>query len=204
MSLRGGGDANSLLGRLSGASDVVGEFLAENVLDTLEPELREFLLATSITERTCGGLASVLAGATNGQAMLEEVEQRGLFLQRIDDDPNWFRFHQMFAEFLRRRLERDRPDRVEELHRTASAWFAENGYLNEAVDHALAAGDPAYAVDLVERDETNLLEQSKMTTLLEIVKKLPPRSGGRGDLGSNWASRGRTSCCNVRRRPTSR
>ena len=75
LSLRGGGDASSLIGRLSGASDVIGEFLAENVVDTLEPELREFLLATSITERTCGGLASVLAGVTRGQAMLEEVEQ---------------------------------------------------------------------------------------------------------------------------------
>jgi serine/threonine-protein kinase PknK len=175
LSLRGGGDANNLLRRLSGASDVIREFLGENVLDTLEPDLREFLLVTSITERTCGGLASVLAGVTNGQAMLEEVEQRGLFLQRIDDDPHWFRFHQMFAEFLRRRLERDRPDRIEQLHRTASAWFAENRYLNEAVDHALAAGDPAHAVDLVEQDETNLLEQSKMTTLLGIVKKLPPQ-----------------------------
>ena len=70
----------------------------------------EFLLLTSITERICGGLASALAEVTRGQAMLEEVEQRGLFLQRIDDDRNWFRFHQMFAEFLRRRLERDGPD----------------------------------------------------------------------------------------------
>ena len=123
-------------------------------------------------------LASVVAGVTNGQAMLEEVEQRGLFLQRLDDDPQWFRFHQMFAEFLRRRLERDGPERVQQLHRTASAWFADNGYLNEAVDHALAAGDPTDAVDLVEQDETNLLEQSKMTTLLGIVKKLPPQIGG--------------------------
>lgn len=174
LSLRDGSDASSLASRLSGASDVIHEFLAENVLDTLEPDLREFLMAASITERTCGRLVSVLARVTNGQAMLEAVEQRGLFLQRIDDDPKWFRFHQMFAEFLRRRLERDGPDRVEELHRTASAWFAENGYLHEAVDHALAAGDLAGAVDLVEQDETNLLEQSKMTTLLGIVKKLPP------------------------------
>lgn len=175
LSLRGGGDANNLLRQLSGASDVIHEFLGENVLDTLEPDLREFLLVTSITERTCGGLAAVLAGVANGQAMLEEVEQRGLFLLRIDDEPRWFRFHQMFAEFLRRRLERDRPDRIEQLHRAASAWFAENGYLNEAVDHALDAGDPDRAVDLVEQDETNLLEQSKMTTLLGIVKKLPPQ-----------------------------
>jgi ATP/maltotriose-dependent transcriptional regulator MalT len=174
LSLRSGGDANSLIGRLSGASDVVGEFLAENVVDTLEPELREFLLATSITERTCGGLASALAGVMRGQVMLEEVERRGLFLQRIDDDPGWYRYHQMFAEFLRGRLKHDRPDHLEELHRIASAWFADHGYLNEAVDHALAY-DPIRAVDLVEQDETNLLEQSKMTTLLGIVQKLPPQ-----------------------------
>ena len=174
LSLRSGGDASSLIGRLSGASDVVGEFLAENVVDTLEPELREFLLATSITERTCGGLASALAGVTRGQVMLEEVERRGLFLQRMDDDPGWYRYHQMFAEFLRGRLKHDRPDHLEELHRIASAWFADHGYLNEAVDHALAY-DPIRAVDLVEQDETNLLEQSKMTTLLWIVQKLPPQ-----------------------------
>ena len=54
LALRGGGDTNALVSRLSGASEMVGEFLTENVLDTLEPEMTEFLLATSITERTCG------------------------------------------------------------------------------------------------------------------------------------------------------
>ena len=191
LSLRGGGHTNSLISRLSGATEVIGEFLAENVADTLEPELTEFLLATSITERACGGLASALAEVPRGQAMLEEIEQRGLFLQRIDGDPNWFRYHHLFAEFLRRRLERDCPDRVEQLHRAASEWFAEHGYLNEAVDHALASGDAARAVDLVEQDETNLLEQSKMTTLLGIVKKLPPRlvaSRARLQLTLAWAN----------------
>jgi serine/threonine-protein kinase PknK len=174
LSLRGGGDAHSLLNGLSGASDMVGEFLAENVLDTLEPELVDFMLATSITERTCGALAVALSGITRGQATLEDIEQRGLFLQRIDDNPNWFRYHHMFAEFLRRRLERDRPDNVERLHRTASVWFADRGYLKEAVDHALACGEPARAVDLVEKDGTNLSEHSKMTTFLGIIEKLPP------------------------------
>ena len=68
LSLRGGGDAGGLLSQMSGENDVVGEFLAENVLDTLEPELVEFMLATSITERTCGELASVLAGVSGGQS----------------------------------------------------------------------------------------------------------------------------------------
>jgi ATP/maltotriose-dependent transcriptional regulator MalT len=191
LALRGGSDTNALVSGLSGASEMIGEFLAENVLDTLEPEMTEFLLATSITERTCGGLASALAEVPRGQGMLEEIERRGLFLQRCDEDPKWLRYHHMFAEFLRRRLDRDRPERVEQLHRAASDWFVEHGYLNEAVDHALASGDSTRAVDLVEQDETNLLEQSKMTTLLGIVRKLPPRlvvSRARLQLTIAWAN----------------
>ena len=190
LSLRAGADADRLMSGLSGANDVIGEFLAENVLDALDPEMAEFMLATSVTERTCGELACVLAQTARGQAMLEEVERRGLFLQQDECDPGWFRYHQMFAEFLRRRLERDRPDGIGQLHRCASTWFAERGHLSEAVDHALAAGDPETAVQLVEEDETRLLEQSKMTTLLGIIDKLPPRvvaSRPRLQLDLAWA-----------------
>jgi ATP/maltotriose-dependent transcriptional regulator MalT len=190
LSLRAGADPQRLMSGLSGANDVIGEFLAENVLDTLEPEMAEFIVATSVTERTCGDLACVLAKTARGQAMLEEVKRRGLFLQQVDGDPGWFRYHQMFAEFLRRRLERDRPEEIGPLHSCASSWLAEHGYLSEAVDHALAAGDPERAVQLVEEDETRLLEQSKMTTLLGIINKLPPRvvaSRPRLQLNLAWA-----------------
>src|SRR6202000_3575997 len=108
--------------------------LAENVVHTLAPEMTEFLLATSITERTCAGLASALAEVPRGQAMLEEIERRGLFLQGIDEDPNWFRYHHMFAEFLRRRLDRDQPERVEQLHRAASQLVPEHDHPHGADD----------------------------------------------------------------------
>ncbi len=173
LSLRGGVDVAGLVDRLVCANDVVEEFLAENVLDALDAETEEFMLATSITDRTCGALASALTGIPRGQAMLEDVEKRGLFLHRTDDDPQWFRYHHMFAEILHRRLERGGAERVEQLHRAAAIWFAERQHLSEAVDHALAAGDPAYAVDIVEQDETHLLEQSRMTSLLALVAKLP-------------------------------
>jgi serine/threonine-protein kinase PknK len=190
LSLRGGADAHHLVTEMSGADDVIGDFLAESVFDNTERELAEFLLATSITERTCGGLATALAQTARGQAMLEDAEQRGLFLQRVDGDPHWFRYHQMFAEFLRRRLERDHPDRVAHLHAAASTWYAGHGYLSEAVDHALVSGDPGLAVDLVEQDETRLLEQAKMTTLLGIINKLPSQlvtSRPRLQLTLGWA-----------------
>ncbi len=190
LSLRGGTDPAQLIGHLSGHDDI-GEFLAANVLDALEPELLEFLLLTSITERTCGSLASALAGVRRGQAMLEQVEARGLFLQRVGADRTWFRYHHLFRDYLRARLERDRADEVDRLHRVASDWFAEHDMLNEAVDHALAAGDPDRAVELVEQDETDLLERGEMTTLLGIVAKLPQRlavARGRIQLVSAWAN----------------
>jgi ATP/maltotriose-dependent transcriptional regulator MalT len=190
LSLRGGADAQHLVTEMSGANDVVADFLAESVFDNTEPELAEFLLTTSITERICGGLATALAQTARGQAMLEEVERRGLFLQRVEGDPDWFRYHQMFAEFLRRRLEREHPDRAAQLHVAASTWYAEHGYLSEAVDHALASSDPGVAVDLVEQDETRLLEQAKMTTLLGIIDKLPSQlvaSRPRLQLNLGWA-----------------
>ncbi|MDV6243052.1 protein kinase domain-containing protein [Rhodococcus opacus] len=173
LSLRGRSGAGELIAHLSGRHHAIGEFLAENVLNALEPELLDFLMATSVPERICGELAGVLADTTRGQALLEEVEERDLFLRSLDDDRDWFRYHHLFAEFLRRRLERDAPEQLARLHRKASDWFADHHALGEAVDHALAAGNDDRAVDLIESHAMSLIESSKMGTVLALVAKLP-------------------------------
>ncbi|MBV6760241.1 serine/threonine-protein kinase [Rhodococcus opacus] len=173
LSLRGRSGAGELIAHLSGRHHAIGEFLAENVLNALEPELLDFLMATSVPERVCGELAGILADTTRGQALLEEVEERDLFLRSLDDDGDWFRYHHLFAEFLRRRLERDAPERLVRLHRKASDWFAGHNALGESVDHALAAGDDDRAVDLIESHAMPLIESSKMGTVLALVAKLP-------------------------------
>jgi ATP/maltotriose-dependent transcriptional regulator MalT len=188
LSLRGRDDPVQLIGTMTGRHHAISEFLAENVLDTLEPSMLDFLLATSITERICGELASALSGVPDGQAMLEQVEERDLFLHRIDEQ--WFRYHQLFSDFLRHRLGRD-PERVVRLHRVASNWFAEHQMVSEAVDHALAAGDDERAVTLVENDGIGLVAKSQMATLIGLVGKLPPavvRSDPRLQLALAWAN----------------
>ena len=189
LSLRGCDDPVRLIGTMTGRHHAISEFLAENVLDTLEPSMLDFLLATSITERICGDLASALSGMPDGQAMLEQVEERDLFLRRIDEQ--WFRYHQLFREFLRHRLGRDEPERVMPLHRVASTWFAEHRLVSEAVDHALAAGDDQRAVKLVESDGIYLVANSQMATLIGLVGKLPPavvQSDPRLQLALAWAN----------------
>jgi ATP/maltotriose-dependent transcriptional regulator MalT len=173
LSLRGADTPAELISNISGRHHAIADFLAENVLGALEPEMLRFLLTTAITERICGSLASALSGEARGQAMLEEVEMRDLFLRRLDESGDWFRYQDLFAEFLRRRLDRDHPELTTPLHRIASEWFANHHRLVEAVDHALAAGDAPRAVELVETDGPGLLEHSQMSTLLGVVEKLP-------------------------------
>ena len=175
LSLRSSDDPEALIGGFSGRHHSIGEYLAENVLDQLSPEILDFLLTTSICDRICGDLAAAVSGRRNGQAMLEELERQDLFLRPLDDEREWFRYHHLFAVYLRRRLERDHADRVVTLHRTASAWFADHGLVNEAVTHALAAGNDAGAIDLVERQAMDLVEHSRMATLLGLVNRLPGR-----------------------------
>ncbi|MBF6080316.1 protein kinase [Nocardia cyriacigeorgica] len=173
LSLRAGEDPAQLLTALSEHADI-GDYLAENVLDGLDQSTVEFLTTTSVCDRLCGGLATALTGSEHAAAILGDIEHRGLFLERVGPDRQWYRYHALFAGYLRRRLERDRPPgAIDALHLRAAAWFARHDLLNEAVDHALAAGDPEHAVDLVEEGATHLLEHAKMTTMLGILAKLP-------------------------------
>jgi serine/threonine-protein kinase PknK len=173
LSLRDCDDPAAFISRMSGRHHAIGEYLAENVLHMLDDEMLDFLMATSLTERICGDLACALAGVNNGQALLEATEERDLFLRRLDDEREWFRYHHLFAQYLQRRLTRDQPLRISQLHKTASAWFAEHDMLREAVDHALAAGDEESATALAEMLGVQLIERSQMSTVLAMVSKLP-------------------------------
>lgn len=191
VSLRDHADPAHLAANLSGRHRGIGEFLTENVLASLDDDIVEFLLTAAVTERTCGSLASALSGRDRGQAMLEKIEERELFLSRIDEDGRWFRFQPLFAEFLRQRLERDFPERLPELHETASRWFERHGSVSDAVDHALAAADDERAVDLVEQAASSLLAHGRATTLVGLVGKLPRRAVSarpRLQLSIAWAN----------------
>lgn len=173
LSMRGKAMPTAMIARIAKDHRAVEEYLVENVLDSLEPDLLDFMLAISVTERICGDLASVLAEVPDGQAMLDEVERRELFLRRTDEDWEWMRFHHMFRDYLRRRLHVTDPRREIQLHKMASLWLADHGHLKESIDHALAAGAKDRAVDLVEASGERFMERGQMATLLGLVAKLP-------------------------------
>lgn len=173
LSLRNRDDADAFIANLTGRHHAIGEYLPENVVDSLPSEQLEFMLSISITERVCAELAQHLTGVRTARNLLEGIEDSSLFLQAVDDDRTWFRFHHLFAEFLRSRLEKTDPRRARQLHRAASDWFADHGLLSDAVDQALAADDRAGAAQLIEARGMALIESSRMATLLGLIDQLP-------------------------------
>ncbi|WP_019926624.1 AAA family ATPase [Nocardia sp. BMG111209] len=173
LSLTGCDDPAAFIDNLTGRHHVVGDYLAEHVLGSLEPALHEFLMAATIGTRICADLAEALTGRPDSAALLEQIADRNLFLQRLDERGEWFRFHPLFAGHLQRRLRYWDPDRVIPLHTCAATWFAERELFAEAVDHALAAELPERAVDVVEAHAVALIESSRIATFLGLMEKLP-------------------------------
>jgi LuxR family transcriptional regulator, maltose regulon positive regulatory protein len=176
LSLRGGTDAAGFVAAFSGSHRFVLDYLADEVLDGQPGQVRAFLLETSVLERLSGELCDAVTGRSGSQAMLHQIERAGLFLVPLDEVRGWWRYHHLFADLLRARLEQEQPGRVQELHRAAAAWSDEHDLGDDAVRHALAAGDPAWAARLVERHVETLLRRSEGATLHRWLSALPAES----------------------------
>ena len=173
LSLQGQPDVAGFVATFSGSHRYVLDFLAEEVLERQPARLRQFLLETSVLERLSGELCDAVTGRTGGQETLERVERANLFLVPLDAARRWWRYHHLFADLLRVRLRQEQPDRVTLLHHRAAAWSEAHGLADDAVRHALAAGDHGWAGRLVERHLDGLLLRSERVTLAGWLAALP-------------------------------
>src|SRR5215467_3937501 len=173
LSLRGQADVTGFVTTFSGSNRYVLDYLAGEVLDRQTEEIREFLLDTSVLERLSGELCDAVTGRPGGQAMLEAIERANLFLVPLDDVRGWWRYHQLFADLLRVRLLQREPDRVTALHRAAAAWHEAHGLADDAVRHAVAAGDTAWAARLIEQHFDPVYLTGESATLRRWLAQLP-------------------------------
>ena len=152
LSLLGQADAARFVAEFTGSHRYVLDFLTEEVLEHQSEQVRTFLLETSVLERLSGPLCDAVTGRPGGQGLLEQVERAGLFLVPLDEVRGWWRYHHLFADLLRVRLQEERPGLAARLHRNAAAWYDEHGLADDAIRHAMAAGEPAWAARLIEQD----------------------------------------------------
>ena len=140
----------SFIHSFGGSHRYVIDYLVDEVLDQQTPRVQEFLLRTSILDRLTAPLCNVVANREDSQAVLEQLETANLFLIPLDDERRWYRYHHLFGDLLKRRLSQAFPEQIIELHQRASIWYQESGDIDEAVHHALAAGNIEQAADILE------------------------------------------------------
>jgi LuxR family transcriptional regulator, maltose regulon positive regulatory protein len=176
LSLRGHSDPAGFIATFAGSNRFVLDYLTEEVLARQPEDAVLFMLETSVLDRLCGPLCDAVTGRSGSQALLETLERANLFLISLDEVRRWWRYHHLFASLLHDRLARELPERVPELHRAAAAWHEEHGFADEAVRHALAAGEADWAARLVERNVEALLQRSEGATLRRWLSALPAAS----------------------------
>jgi LuxR family maltose regulon positive regulatory protein len=208
LSLRDRADTSGFIAGFAGDDRYVVDYLADEVLSRQPDHVRRFLLDTAILDRlaaplcdavtpagrAAAGAETGLGGRSDGRAMLDLLERQNLFLLPLDDHRHWYRYHHLFADVLHTHLLRERPEDVPDLHRRASRWYAENGQTEDAIRHALAAGDVEDAADLVERALPGLRRDRREGVIIRWIEQLPPEVVDRrpvlavGFIGAQMAS----------------
>jgi LuxR family transcriptional regulator, maltose regulon positive regulatory protein len=171
--MRGREDASDFIEAVAGGNRYVFDYLADEVLACQPERVRDFLLRTSIVQPLIGPLCEALTGSANGRVMLENLERVNLFVIPLDAEGRCYRYHHLFAEFLRDRLQRTYPDVVPYLHHRASLWYEKNDCPDDAVDHALAAADHERAANLIEETGGAWWTRGDHSTLLRWLEILP-------------------------------
>jgi len=149
------------------------DYLFEEVFESQPPEVQDFLLKTSILKQLSIDLCNHMTGANYTFNMLEELEHKNLFIISLDDILKWYRYHSLFALMLQRRLQSSGNHSLADLHKKASAWYAEHGYLAEAFQHAFSSNDLEFAAELLENKFVTLIDNYEWATARRWLESLP-------------------------------
>jgi ATP/maltotriose-dependent transcriptional regulator MalT len=176
LSLAGRADAPAFVRTFAGDNRHIVDYLMAEVIEGQPPELRSFLLRTSVLGRLSGALCDAVLQTSGSASVLEKIERENLFVVPLDMSRRWYRYHQLFGELLRTELRRSEPDLVADLHRRAAAWFEAAGLVDEAVRHLVAAGNIARSADLIAADWVNEFNGGGLSTVAGWLDLLPDES----------------------------
>jgi LuxR family transcriptional regulator, maltose regulon positive regulatory protein len=157
----------------SGSNRFILDYLMDEVILQQPVEIHDFLFATSILEQFTAPLCNELTERQDSQTILEQLERDNLFLIPLDDERQWYRYHYLFAELLRKWLKQRQPARIAGLHERASMWYAENNMLSQAILHALDAGNAALVNRYTSANVLGVVEHTELLDMLRHFEELP-------------------------------
>jgi LuxR family maltose regulon positive regulatory protein len=184
------GTGSDFVQRLSLSQRDVADYLTEEVLAQQSPEVRSFLLRSSVLRHLSAPACQALLPALDCDAILQELQRANVFLAPVEGAPGLFRYHSLFADFLRTQLQREQPEQLMRLHLAASAWYESQDRGVPAIDHAIEGGDHPHALSLLHTRAERLLEQGRMRLLDRWFSAIPPeqlQQHGRLQVIALWA-----------------
>jgi LuxR family maltose regulon positive regulatory protein len=174
ISLAGHPDPERFVAEFSGSDRAVAEYLIAEMLERQPPDVQDLLLRTSLLDRVNGELADLLTGRPGSERILLELEDANAFVESLDPERTWFRYHHLFGDLLRLELRRMLPEEVPGLHRRAAGWFTLQGQAVYAIRHTQAAGDWPEAARLLADHSFSLTLDGQAQTMQALVRAFPP------------------------------
>jgi LuxR family maltose regulon positive regulatory protein len=166
--------ALSAVPQLASEKSAAFQFLIEEVLNRQSDAVRDFLLKTSILAEITVPLCNFVLERDDSQALLEEVVRSNLFIVTLDAEHHRYRYYGLFAEALRACLQKTAPELVCDLHLRASRWLRENASPEQALAHAIAAGDQAAAAEILDESAQAALISLNLTRLKQWLQFITP------------------------------
>jgi LuxR family maltose regulon positive regulatory protein len=194
LTLQDRADKRNRIAVFSGSHRHLVDYLAQEVMSRQSREVQAFLLRTSILERFNASLCDAVRGleptalgqtatpralestrdATQSRAILDQLEASNLFLIALDGERQWYRYHHLFADFLKQRLRESRPEIIPQLFIRASQWYESRGMIDEAMELAFAGGDEVRAARILdENGETLIIFNAELDNMLRWAGRLP-------------------------------
>jgi LuxR family transcriptional regulator, maltose regulon positive regulatory protein len=174
VSLAGNPDPERFVAEFSGSDRTVAEYLLAEMLERQPPDVQDLLLRTSLLDRVNGELADLLTGQPGSERILLSLEDANAFVESLNPERTWFRYHHLFADLLRLELRRRRPEEIPALHRRVAGWFTEHGQVAEAIRHTQAAGDWPEAAQLLADHSFSLTLDGQAQTMQALLRAFPP------------------------------
>jgi LuxR family transcriptional regulator, maltose regulon positive regulatory protein len=166
-------DPETFIDTFRGSHRYVLDYLAGEVIQQQGEEICAFLTQTCILDRFDADLCNALTGRDDSQEVISRIEQSNLFIIPLDDERRWYRYHHLFAEFLKGQLQLTRADDLSMLHRRAAQWFQMNNYPEDALQHAFAIPDTTYVSRLVVDNWRRIYHKGRLNTAVQWLESLP-------------------------------
>lgn len=170
------GDASNpaeVIASFGGAHHFVFDYLAEEVLHRQPAELQQFLLQTSVLDQLSADLCNAITGRDDSADVLTTLDDANLFVVRLDQSRNWYRYHHLFGEFLSSRFRRDDPDGWQQAHLRAAETYTGLRLYHQAIDHTLAINDYGRTADLIVETGMRTINAGRTATLRRWFAALP-------------------------------